>query len=99
MAEKNRIDLNYGYYVEVDPLCYTLKFSGKTKKGEERKCDAVCGYFNRMDQVLEKYIYLSHIDRNSPEAVSLMQYEESIRNHVKNALRGLQKELVVFPVK
>lgn len=99
MADKVRINLHYGYYIEVEPLCYTLKYSGKTKKGEERKSDAVCGYFNRMGQALDKYIYSSHIDKSSDEALSLMQYEESIKNHMKNALRGLQRELERFPVK
>ena len=101
MAELIRIKLNYNYVIDVESMCYTLKYlyTGKTKDGKTKKAERACGYYGRIDYALEKYIYLAHIDRSPDKVMELKEYAEMVEKAAKNALRGLQKELERFPVK
>ena len=44
------INLKYGYYIEIDPLNYTLrqKFKGQTREGQEKDSVRTCGYFGNI---------------------------------------------------
>ena len=44
------ITLKYGYYIEIDPLNYTLrqKFKGQTREGQEKDSVRNCGYFGNI---------------------------------------------------
>ena len=48
------IKLQDGYFIEVDPLNYTLRqrYSGKTKDGEEKESVRTHGYYGSIRQAV-----------------------------------------------
>ena len=95
------INLNYGYYIEVDTYNYTLKqkYDGKTKDGQDKDAVRTCGYFGNIRRAIDKYIRLVQIDLLDDEVLSLQEYVKSIELINKMAVRGLEKELSKFEVK
>ena len=96
-----KINLNYGYYIEVDTYNYTLKqkYDGKTKDGQDKDSVRTCGYFGNIRNAIEKYLKLVQLDLLDDEALSLQEYVKSIELINKMAIRGLEKELNRFEVK
>lgn len=96
-----KINLNYGYYIEVDTYNYTLKqkYDGKTKDGQDKDSVRTCGYFGNIRNAIEKYLKLVQLDLLDDEALSLQEYVKSIELINKTAVLGLEKELSKFEVK
>ena len=96
-----KINLNYGYYIEIDTYNYTLKqkYDGKTRDGQEKDSVRTCGYFGNIRNAIEKYLKLVHLDLLDEEVLSLQEYAKSIELINKTAVRGLEKELSRFEVK
>ena len=96
-----KINLNYGYYIEVDTYNYTLKekYDGQTKDGQDKDSVRTCGYFGNIRNAIEKYLKLVQLDLLDEEALSLQEYVKSIELINKTAVRGLGKELSKFEVK
>lgn len=96
-----KINLNYGYYIEIDTYNYTLKqkYDGKTRDGQEKDSVRTCGYFGNIRNAIEKYLKLVQIDLLDDEALSLQEYVKSIELINKTAVLGLEKELSKFEVK
>ena len=96
-----KINLNYGYYIEIDTYNYTLKqkYDGKTRDGQDKDSVRTCGYFGNIRNAIEKYLKLVQIDLLCDEALSLQEYVKSIELINKMAVRGLEKELSKFEVK
>lgn len=96
-----KINLNYGYYIEIDAYNYTLKqkYDGKTKDGQDKDAVRTCGYFGNIRNAIEKYLKLVQLDLLDDEAISLQEYVKSIELINKTAVQGLEKELSKFEVK
>ena len=96
-----KINLNYGYYIEVDTYNYTLKqkYDGKTKDGQDKDSVRTCGYFGNIRNCISKYLRLVQLDLLCDEALSLQEYVKDIELINKMAVRGLEKELSRFEVK
>lgn len=95
------ITLKNGYYIEIDPLNYTLrqKYTGETKSGEKRDAFRTLGHFGNMESAIRKYIELSQMDVLDGEMLTLEGYVDSIKKINAIALQGIQEELRRFPVK
>lgn len=95
------ITLKNGYYMEVDPLNYTLrqKYTGETKSGEKKEAFRTFGYFGNIESAIRKYIELSQMDVLDGERLTLEEYVDSIQKINAIALQGIQEELRRFPVK
>lgn len=95
------ITLKNGYYIEVDPLNYTLrqKYTGETKSGEKRDAFRTLGHFGNMESAIRKYIERSQLDVLDGERLTLEEYVDSIQKINAIALQGIQEELRRFPVK
>lgn len=95
------ITLKNGYYIEVDPLNYTLrqKYTGETRSGEKRDAFRTLGHFGNMESAIRKYIELSQMDVLDGEMLTLEEYVDSIQKINAIALQGIQEELRRFPVK
>ena len=95
------ITLKNGYYIEVDPLNYTLrqKYTGATKSGEKRDAFRTLGHFGNMESAIRKYIELTRLDVLDGERLTLEEYVDSIHKINAIALQGIQEELRRFPVK
>lgn len=96
-----KINLNYGYYIEIDTYNYTLKqkYDGKTRDGQDKDSVRTCGYFGNIRNAIEKYLKLVQIDLLDGEVLTLQEYVKSIELINKTAVRGLEKELSRFEVK
>lgn len=95
------ITLKNGYYIEIDPLNYTLrqKYTGETKLGEKREAFRTLGHFGNMESAIKKYLELSQMDVLDSERLTLEEYVDSIQKINAIALQGIQGELRRFPVK
>lgn len=95
------ITLKNGYYIEIDPLNYTLrqKYTGETKSGEKKEAFRTLGHFGNMESVIRKYLELSQLDVLDGERLTLEEYVGSIQKINTIALQGIQEELRRFPVK
>ena len=96
-----KINLNYGYYIEIDTYNYPLKqkYDGNTRDGQEKESVRTCGYFGNIRNAIEKYLKLVHLDLLDEEVLSLQEYAKSIELINNTAVRGLEKELSRFEVK
>ena len=99
--EMTTITLKNGYYIEIDPLNYTLrqKYTGETKSGEKKDAFRTLGHFGNMESAIRKYIELSQLDVLDGERLTLEEYVDSIQKINAIALQGIQEELRRFPVK
>lgn len=95
------ITLKNGYYIEIDPLNYTLrqKYTGETKSGEKRDAFRTLGHFGNIESVIRKYIELAQMDILDGERLTLEEYVDSIQKINVIALQGIQEELRRFLVK
>lgn len=95
------ITLKNGYYIEIDPLNYTLrqKYTGKTKSGQKKDAFRTLGHFGNMESAIRKYIELTWLDVLDGERLTLEEYVDSIQKINAIALQGIQEELRRFPVK
>ena len=95
------INLKNGYYIEIDPLNYTLrqKYTGETKSGEKKEAFRTLGHFGNTESAIRKYLELSQLDVLDGERLTLEEYVDSIQKINAIALQGLREELRRFPVK
>ena len=95
------ITLKKGYYIEIDPLNYTLrqKYTGETKSGEKRDAFRTLGHFGNMETAIRKYIEFTRLDVLDGERLTLEEYVDSIQKINAIALQGIQEELRRFTVK
>lgn len=95
------ITLKNGYYIEIDPLNYTLrqKYTGETKSGEKKEAFRIRGHFGNMESAIKKYLELSQLDVLDGERLTLEEYVDSIQKINVIALQGIQEELRRFQVK
>lgn len=95
------ITLKNGYYIEVDPLNYTLrqKYTGETKSGQKKDAFRTLGHFGNMESAIRKYIEFTRLDVLDGERLTLEEYVDSIQKINAIALQGLREELRRFPVK
>ena len=95
------ITLKNGYYIEIDPLNYTLrqKYTGETKSGQKKDAFRTLGHFGNMESAIRKYIELTRLDVLDGERLTLEEYLDSIQKINAIALQGIQEELRRFQVK
>ena len=95
------ITLKNGYYIEIDPLNYTLrqKYTGETKSGEKKETFRTLGHFGNVESAIRKYIELTRLDVLDGERLTLEEYADSIQKINAIALQGIQEKLRRFPVK
>ena len=95
------INLNYGYYIEIYRLNYTLKQNEKIidKKGQEKEVTRIWGYFGNLRKLIERYLELCQKDMIADSDVSMMEYVEMVERSNEMAVQGLESVLKLFPVK
>lgn len=95
MEGKSMIELVDGYYIEVDPLCYTLKKQvGTDKKGKPTY--KVCGYMSSIKSCVKRCIDLIQREKLSEGIYTLteaLKVLESGENEVKQLLKKAIKEM------
>lgn len=85
------INLNYGYFIEIDPLNHTLKqkFTGKTKSGEEKESVKVIGYYGCLMDAVTGYLHHAQIGLLDRKAFEMIEYVKTIEQINKTAVSVL----------
>ena len=95
------INLRYGYYIDIDPLNYTIrqKFKGRSKDGKEKDSVRTCGYFGNIRTAISEYLKLVQLEVMRDEVLSMQKYVEAVEKSNSLALQGIAEELQKFPIK
>ena len=90
-----QINLINGYYIEIDEYNYTLKqkYEGKTKDEQPKECEKVCGYFNKLDGAVDKFIKLNQIDNMAKLSLDLREYVKTVNELNKSAVNDITSVL------
>lgn len=93
------IKLQDGYFIEIDPLNYTLrqKYSGKTKDGEEKESIRTHGYYGSIRQAVGRYITLSQLDFMDGMSVNLKEHVDLIERLNKSAVQRIESAVGRHP--
>lgn len=85
------VELLDGYYIEIDPLNYTLKqkYSGSTRTGGEREGTRIHGYFPKLESALKRFCELERLEEIAGRSVSLQEYTEAIVKADKKVMEFL----------
>lgn len=85
------VELLDGYYIEIDPLNYTLKqkYSGSTRTGEEREGTRIHGYFPKLESALKRFCELERLEEITGRRVSMREYTEAIVKADKKVIEFL----------
>lgn len=96
-----KINLKYGYYIETESMCYTLKkkYKGKDKKGNPKESVKTYGYFSSMKNAIERYLKEIREDVLDGEEMELKEYAEQVDKAIKLVVQGLDKVLREYAVK
>ena len=89
------IELLNGYFIEVADECNTLKqrYTGKTKKGEEKTCEKFIGYFPKIEDAIERFLKHYQSDILGNLSMDYKTYAEKISIVNKWAVKEI-KELL-----
>ena len=92
------VTLKNGYFVEIDPLNYTLKrkYIGKTKVGKEKEAVKIIGYYGTMGKAIEEYIRNACRDVTDGEIMELKEYAATVDQAARIAVLGIERELGKF---
>lgn len=90
-----QITLTNGYSIEIDERNYTLKqkYEGKTKDGEPKDAERICGYFGKLDQALEEFLKSNQLDRGSDLAMDIEEYAQFVSQVNNAAVEAIKVEL------
>ena len=89
------IILTDNFFIDVDPLNYTLKekFEGKTKDGIEKESFRTLGYYGNLRGAIRKYIEMHVQTEISDETLTIEKYAERVENAVFRAVRSVEDTL------
>lgn len=87
------IELFDGYFIEIDPMNYTLKqkYKGKSMNGEEREAFRIFGYYPNLKSALKRFSDLVRLDEIKHTTISLDDYVNAIENADKKLMAFLEK--------
>ena len=86
-----KIELQDGYFIEVDELNATLKqrYIGKKKTGEEKESERTIGYYSKPVDAIERFVVLNRLDKMDGMTLSLTEYLEALKKADKEVLEFL----------
>ena len=75
-----KIELLNGYFIEQEPLNYTLKqsFTGEKKDGTPKESVKTIGYFGDLEGAIKRFLKLNQLDENDGLSVDMKNYVDSI---------------------
>lgn len=75
-----RIELLNGYFIEQEPLNYTLKqsFTGEKKDGTPKESVRTIGYFGDLEGAIKRFLKLNQLDENDGLSADMKNYADSI---------------------
>ena len=91
------IELSNGYFVEIDPMNYTLK-RNKTitdKSGEEKQRTVTIGYYGKLEHCVKEFLRQNGHDVMSNECISMDEYLDRLEASINNAVIDICKVLEI----
>lgn len=90
-----QITLTNGYFIEVDERNYTLKqkYLGKTKEGEDRETERICGYYGKLDHAIEEFLKTNQLDRGDDQVMDMEEYAQFVSQVNKAAVETIKVAL------
>ena len=87
--------LNNNFFIDIDPLNYTLKekFRGKTKDGKVKESVRVHGYYNKLSGAIKKYVETYVQAEIDGESLTMEKYVERVEKAVLMAVRSVEEIL------
>lgn len=87
--------LNFGFYIEMDALNYTLcrKCIGKSRDGQEKEAVKTCGYFGNLESALKEYLRLVQIENLKDETFSADEFLQAIKKSNEAAVEEIIKRI------
>ncbi|WP_321024593.1 hypothetical protein [Eisenbergiella porci] len=75
------IQLKNNYFIETDPLNFTLKQSyvGFSKSGEEKESSRVIGYYPSMEMALKRFLDLMRCHEKEDITISVEEYINELK--------------------
>lgn len=75
-----RIELLNGYFIDQEPLNYTLKqkFEGRTKDDKPKESVRTIGYFGDLESAIKRFLKLNQLDENDGLSVDMKNHVNSI---------------------
>lgn len=88
-----RINLLNGYFIEQEPLNYTLKqrFEGKKKDGTPKESTRTIGYFGDLEGAIRRFLKLNQIDEMDGLSIDMQKYVDFIVEANDKACAGILK--------
>lgn len=85
------IKLTNGYYIEIDPLNYTLRqeYVGKTKEGQEKKGIRTIGYFSNMKNAVDRFLKMNQVDELRDFSGDFKEYVKKVEEVNKTAVKAI----------
>lgn len=85
------IKLANGYYIEIDPLNYTLRqeYIGKTKEGQEKKGIRTIGYFSNMKNAVDRFLKMNQVDELRDFSGDFKEYVKKVDEANKTAVKAI----------
>ena len=92
-----KIDLINGYFIEVDPLNYTLKqkYRGTDKEGnlKEKETVRTLGYYGKLEDALHGFLRHNQIDILSDLGMGMHEIVKNIEESNKAAVQAIMDVL------
>lgn len=87
------IELCNGYFIDVDPLNYTLKqkYPGSTSDGKAREGIRTIGYYPNLVSALKRFSELMRLEELGDRSYSLFGYLEAVEKADKKVMDFLQE--------
>lgn len=97
------VELVNGFFVEIDPMNYTLKerkIAKDKKTNEDKEIVVAVGYFSRMDDLIERFLYLNQLKTAETESgMCIKRYLELVMDANITAVSLLKDILDTYPIK
>lgn len=87
--------LNFGFYIEMDALNYTLcrKYIGKSRDGQEKESVKTCGYFGNLESAVKEYLRLVQLENLKDETFSSDEFLLAIEKSNEAAVEEIIKRI------
>lgn len=88
-----KIELIDGYFIDIDPLNFTLRqrYAGKKQDGTDRTGFRLYGYYPTLKDALKRFSELVRMDEMEDAAVSLPEYINLIEKADKKVMDFLER--------
>ena len=92
-----QIELINGYYIDVDPMNYTLmqSYRPKDKDGSLKEKESVrtLGYFTTLNGALDKFLRLNQIDVLADMGMGMIDYVKKVEESNRMAVQAIKRVL------